>query len=106
VTKKSMVESLLSLLGQLGILTNTCHALTLTREVANSRNQQEQQQDGLSNDNIQNTIKGASHSAMETQNALEIKEVPQPKGDKKSCLMDHKTNNPSIDSSLLFLGHR
>ena len=55
--ENSMVETLLSLLGHLGILTNTCDALTLTIIVASSPNHQEEQQDGLSNDNIQKKIK-------------------------------------------------
>jgi hypothetical protein len=106
-----MDESLLSLLSHLGILTNTCDALTLIRIVASSPNQQEHQPEGVFNENNQKIIKRASHSGMEIQNAMEIKEEPQSKGNKKSCLTNNKNSilgglDPRADLPLLVLGHR
>jgi hypothetical protein len=77
--KNSMVESLLSLLRHLGILTNTRVAVNSNKSSRTATKPARTVARGFSNGNIQNTIKGASHSVMETQNALEIKEEPQPK---------------------------
>jgi hypothetical protein len=85
--------------------------LTPTRIITRSPNQQEQQPEGLFNESNQKTIKRASHSGMEIQNAMEIKEEPQPKGNKKSCLTKTKKSiigglDPQADFPLLVLGHR
>ena len=54
--KNSMVESLLSLLGHLGILTNICDAVNSNKNSRRSSNQQEQKQDRLSKANIQKNL--------------------------------------------------
>jgi hypothetical protein len=67
--------------------------LSPRRIVTRSPNQQEQQQEGLSSDDNQKTIKGASHSGMETMNAWEIQEPHQPKGNQKNSLTNNNNNS-------------
>jgi hypothetical protein len=68
--EKSTAENLLSLLGHLGILTNTGVAVNSNKNSRTvtkpTRTAARTVARGFSNGNIQNTIKGASHSVMET----------------------------------------